>query len=102
MGLRHGTNNYVELMFLELLFLFVGEKYVKYIQIFGDSLNVINWAQKTQRCHNIFKFPFLEEIQIILDAFDSFYVWHVCKECNLDINSLSKEGIQMGYVQWVI
>jgi hypothetical protein len=80
----------------------LGEKDVKSIHIFGDSLNVINWARKTQRCHNIFLLPLLEEVLRILDTFDSFYVWHVYRECNLDVDSLSKEGIQMGYGKWVI
>jgi ribonuclease HI len=46
MGLGPGSNNYVELMSLKLLLTFVGEKGITTIQIFGDSLNVINWVQE--------------------------------------------------------
>jgi len=42
MELGPDSNNYVELMFLNLLLNFSGEKGITTIQIFGDSLNVIN------------------------------------------------------------
>jgi len=57
MGLGYGTNNYVELMTLKILLLFTGEKGIKYIHIFGDSLLVINWIWKIQKCHNITLLP---------------------------------------------
>jgi hypothetical protein len=72
MGLGQGTNNYVELMALLLLLKFAREQGVHTIQLFGDSMNVINWSQKSQSCHNILLLPILEEIFSILDSFDSF------------------------------
>jgi ribonuclease HI len=102
MGMGSGTNNYVELMSLKLLLLFVGEKGVKSIQIFGDSLNVINWVRKSQKCHNIQLLPLLEEIFRFMDTFDSLCVWHVYREHNMDADMLSKAGLQMGMGQWMI
>jgi ribonuclease HI len=61
MGLGLGTNNYAELMAIKLLLLFAGEKGVQTIQIFGDSMIVINWIHKAQKCHNILLQPILEE-----------------------------------------
>jgi hypothetical protein len=56
-------------MSLKLLLLFAGEKGVKTLQIFGDSMTVINWARKTQKCHNIQLLSLLEEVFIILGHF---------------------------------
>jgi ribonuclease HI len=42
-GLGYGTNNYAQLSSLKLLILFMVEKQVIYLQVFGESLNVINW-----------------------------------------------------------
>jgi len=37
-----------------LLLLKIAKEYdLKSIQLFGDSMNVINWVEKTQQCHNI-------------------------------------------------
>jgi hypothetical protein len=46
MGLGPGTNNYAELMALKLLLTFAGEKGINSLQIFGDSMVVINWIRK--------------------------------------------------------
>jgi hypothetical protein len=73
--------------------LFVGEKRVKSIHIFGDSLNVINWVRKSQKCHNIQLLSLLEDIFIYLGFFDSYGIRHVYKEINMDAYSLSKEGL---------
>jgi ribonuclease HI len=69
-GLGPGTNNYVELMSLKLLLLFAIEKRVESLQIFGDSLIVVNWARNTMKCHNIILFPLLEEVHRLLSSFD--------------------------------
>ena len=50
MGLGSGTNNYAELMTLKLLLCFAIERNFKKLQVFGDSMVVINWINKTQRC----------------------------------------------------
>jgi hypothetical protein len=64
MGLGPGTNNYVELMAIKLLLLFAGEKGVQTIQIFGDSMIVINWIGKLNNaiifCCNLFWKTFLD------------------------------------------
>jgi ribonuclease HI len=77
MGLGKGTNNYAELMALLLLLKTTIEQGLHSIQLFGDSMNVINWVQKTQSCHNIFLQPILEEISTLLASFDSFTIRHV-------------------------
>jgi ribonuclease HI len=74
MGLSKGINNYAELMTLILVLKKAKEKGLHSIQLFGDSMNVINWVQKTQSCHNIFLHPILREISTLLASFDSFSI----------------------------
>jgi ribonuclease HI len=100
MGLGRGTNNYVELLALKLLLLYAREKYILHIQIFGDSMNVINWARKHQICHNIFLIPILEDIFHLLDTFDSLVISHVYRDRNMVADSLSKAGLQLTLGQW--
>jgi ribonuclease HI len=102
MGLGPGTNNYVELMALKLLLVFAGEKGVKSIQIFGDSMIAINWIRKAQNCQNLLLLPLLEEIFRLLDSYDTFCVKHVYREHNYVADSLSKAGIHLPFGQWKI
>jgi len=102
MGLGQGTNNCVELMALLLLQKFTREQGVHTSQIFGDSMNVINWSQKIQHCHNILILPILEEIYNILDTFDSFVLRHVYRNQNSVADTLSKEGIPLPFGHWHI
>lgn len=52
-GVVVGTNNIVELMELKMLKLFSMEKGCRALQVFGDSMIVINWVTGAQRCHII-------------------------------------------------
>lgn len=80
MGLDPGTSNYIELLTLKLLISFAGEKGCHAIQIFGDSMNVVNWVMGTQRCHNWLLLALLEEIWCFKDSFDFFSFRHVHRE----------------------
>jgi ribonuclease HI len=100
MGMGRGTNNYAELLALKLLLLFSREKEIHHIQIFGDSMNVINWARKHQICHNIFLIPILEDIFRMMDVFDSLVISHVYRDRNMVADTLSKDGLQLTLGQW--
>jgi ribonuclease HI len=100
MGLGKGTNNYVELMALLLLLKFSIEQGIHTIQLFGDSMNVINWVQKIQSCHNILLQPIMEEISTLLVSFDTFVIRHVYRNKNSIADALSKEGISLPYGHW--
>jgi ribonuclease HI len=102
MGLEKGTNNYVELVSLKLLLLFSKEKGLQQLQMFGDSMNVINWTRKHQTCHSVFLSPILEEIFRLLDTFDTVVISHVYRGRNLVADSLSKEGLHLLQGQWHI
>ena len=42
MGLGEGSNNYAEIFSLKLLLIFAAEKGCRSLNVFGDSMNVIN------------------------------------------------------------
>lgn len=102
MGLGLGSNNYVELMSLKLLIPFAWEQCVNSLQIFGDSMHVVNWTKKIQKCHNVILLPQLEEILGILDSFDSIFVRHIYRERKMAANSLSKASLELEYGNWLI
>lgn len=68
MGLGQSTNNFAKLMTLKIMLQIEGEKGVRSIPLFEDSMNVINWSWKAQICHNIFLLPILEEIFKFLEG----------------------------------
>ena len=49
MGLGVETNNYAELLNLKLLLCYAIERNCKKLQVFGDSMVVINWLNETQK-----------------------------------------------------
>jgi len=61
-----GTNNYVELLALKLLLLFVVEKGCKTLQVFGDSLLIIKWEKRVQICHIAHLVPIFKEVMRII------------------------------------
>jgi ribonuclease HI len=102
MGMGRGTNNYAKLLALKLLLLFSREKEIQHIHIFGDSMNVINWARKHQICHKIFLSPILEDIYRLMDIFDTLVISHVYRDMNMVADSLSKDGLLLSLGQWHI
>eukprot|EP00253_Pinus_taeda_P035322 PITA_35322 len=64
-GLGSRTDNFAELSALRLLLCWLIQGNTFTIQIFGDSLNVINWVNgKSSRKNQILK-PMLEELQVL-------------------------------------
>jgi hypothetical protein len=80
MGLGSGTNNYAGLMTLKLLLNFLGERGIETLQIFGDSMVVLNWIRKTQACHNIRLHPLLDEVFTILNSYRQFFACDIYRE----------------------
>jgi ribonuclease HI len=97
-----GSNNFSEIMALKLLLLFVVEKGCKTLQVFGDSLLVINWVNRVQICHISRLVPILEEVMRIITAFDSISFSHIYREWNKLADRLSKEASQLDYGSWHI
>lgn len=101
-GMGAGTNNYAELMSLKLLMAFALEKNCKVIIVYGDSKNVINWINGTQRCTNIRLVNIVEDIKSLQMVFDSFTGHHVYRERNEEADQASKEGSHMDLGHWKI
>ena len=102
MGLGEGGNNYAEIFSLKLLLIFAAEKGCRSLNVFGDSMNVINWIKKTHMCRNLRLDNILSSISNILDDFDSFSCRHVYRENNGEANEASKEGILLTLGRWRI
>lgn len=101
-GFGLGSNNYVELMALKLLILFAVEKNIKKIQIFGDSLIIMNWANKLQICHVMRLIPILEDIHRLITLFNDISFKHVFRELNKQADGFSKEVAQLLQGTWLI
>jgi hypothetical protein len=102
LGLGQGTNNYAELLTLKLLLLFAKEKDLRHLQIFGDSMFIVNWARKLQQCHNIFLLPILEDILRLMEEFDTMTIFHIYRNMNMVAGALSKAGLPVALGQWHI
>ena len=100
MGLGSGINNYVELMTLKLLLCFAIERNCKKLQVFGDSLVVINLIDKIQKCRNTSLDALFEEVSRLLANFESLSLKHVYRERNMDADPLSKARINMEWGTW--
>ena len=102
MGLGTGTNNYAELMALKLLLCFALERNCRKIHIFGDSLVILNWINKIQRCMNISLSALYEEANRLLSNFDVITCKHVYRERNEEAYRLSKAGLNLELGTWKI
>ena len=102
MGLGSGTNNYAELMALKLLLCFAIESNCKKLQVFGDSLVIINWINKIQKCRNTSLDALFEKVSRLLANFESLSLKHLYKEGNMEADRLSKAGINLEWGSWKI
>jgi len=100
MGLGAGTNNYAELQSLKLLLIFALEKGCSTLSCFGDSMNVVNWVNRTQDCRNLRLGNLLSEIRLILLRYDNCICRHVYRENNQAADRASKEGIPKAFGTW--
>ena len=101
-GLGSRTNNFAELMTSKLLLCFAIERNCKKLQVFGDSMVVINWINKTQRCRNSSLDTLYEEVNKILTNFESISFNHVYRERNMEADKLSKARLNLQWGSWKI
>ena len=95
LGLGTGTNNYAELMTLKLLLCFAIERNCRQLQVFGDSMVVINWINKTHKCRIASLNALSEEITRSLSFFETISFTHVYREQNKEVDRLSKKGLTL-------
>ena len=77
-------------MDLKLLLCFSIEKNCKNTSIFCDSLVILNWINKTQRCGNLSLSALFEEAKRLLSKFDFITCKHIYRERNEEADRLSK------------
>jgi hypothetical protein len=89
-------------MALKLLLLFSIEQGCRTLQVFGDSLVIINWINEKHRCQVSRLLPLLEDVIRIKNIFDTISFSHIYRERNQLADRLSKEATQLDYGQWYI
>ena len=102
LGLGEGSNNYVELLSLKLLLIFIAEEGCQRINIFGDSLNVINWIKGTQHCRQLRIENILLSVREAQNTFDTFLCCHVYMENNKESDKALMEGFQLDLGIWKV
>eukprot|EP00253_Pinus_taeda_P029580 PITA_29580 len=101
-GLGMGSNNFAELTALRFLMCWSLQKNIFRIQIYGDSLNVINWVNGKSSCHNQILKVVLDEIMTLKSHFNSISICHIYREKNTIADQLSKTGLQQILGSWSI
>ena len=102
MGLGSGSNNFIEPYALTLLICFAREKNCTHLQIFGDSMIIINSINKVQFCHILSLNSILTKTQRLLEELDTFSCQHVYREQNVEVDKLSKIGLTLPHRHWKI
>ena len=77
-------------------------KQILNIQIFGDSLLVINWISGKFRIHNLQLAQILQEVNKLSNLFEQADFKHIYRERNTLADKLANDGgkVQLGY--WFI
>jgi len=101
-GLGTGSNNFAELSALRLLLCWLLQRNIYTIQIFGDSLNVINWVNGKSSCKNQILKLLLEELQELKSSFNSLSICHIFRDSNALADQLSKDGLQQTMGTWKV
>ena len=94
-----GTNNLAELYALKLLLILALDKHISKIQVFGDSLLVINWVIGKFRIHNLQLSQILQEVIRLINSFEHAEFKHIYREINVIADELANAGgkVQNGY-----
>jgi hypothetical protein len=85
-----------------MLLIFAHEKEIQGIQIFGDSMIVINWMNNAHRCHNKLLTPILEEVAQLKSTFNLITFNHIYRERNMEADRCSKEVSGVLHPSWEI
>ena len=101
-GLGEGLNNFAELLSLKILLLFAMEKGCRKLNVFGDSLNMINWIKGIQICRVLLLQNLFRSIGVILCSFASFSCQHIYRENKEKADQASKRGLLLDEGIWRI
>ena len=101
-GLGGGSNNFAELYALKLLLTLALDKQVSSIQVYGDSLLIINCIQGKYKSHNLNLAELLCEVIRLNDFFEQAVYQHIYRERNTMANKLANDGGKNQNGHWVI
>ena len=101
-GLGEGSNNFSKLLGLKLILIFALEKRCRTLNVYGDSMNVINWIKGIQHCRDMILDNILLSILAVIESYDIFSWEHVYKENNRSTDIALKAGLQLALGQWKI
>ena len=102
MSVGLGAGSSVELLSLQLILIFAAEKGCRTLQIFGDSLNVINWVKRIQTCSDLLLGNILLSIWDMVESFDLITFTHVYRENNCQADIASKVGLLLDPSLWKV
>ena len=80
-------------MALKLLLLFALEQHCHILQVFGDSMIVLDWSRGSSKCDVFRLLPILEEVVLLLQNFNDISFTRVYREHNGVADRLSKEAM---------
>jgi ribonuclease HI len=86
-GLGSNTNNLCEFMSLKLVLMLAREQRIYQIQIYGDSLLMIQWMKGE------YNFPLFHDILLMKSMFSHIAFTHVYRDRNNEEDKLSKNGV---------
>ena len=98
--LGDGSNNTAELLSLKILLTFATEKGCRTLNVFGDSMNMINWIKGRKTCRNIRLETILFSIRDVIESYTTFNFNHVYKENKRYADRASKASLQMEVGRW--
>ena len=101
-GMGDGRNNFAELLSLKILLIFEVEKGCRTLNVYGDSMNVINWIKGIQTCQNIRLETILFSIGDVIETYATFNCQHVYKENSRLADKASKAGLLLEVGRWNI
>ena len=92
-GLGVCTNNYAEYKGLHCGISLAIEKGVKRLEVFGDSLLIINQMNRKWECRHKGLRLIFDEVNVMVRSFDSITFNHVPRERNAIADSLANEAM---------
>jgi ribonuclease HI len=89
-------------MSLKLVFILALEKEITQLQIFGDSLLVIQWMKGDYMLRNFLLQPLFSDIKNLQSTFSHISFSHVYRDKNIEADRLSKQGLELQEGTWEV
>jgi len=102
MGFGRGSNNHAELLAIRNLMHFSLDHQYTNLNIFRDSMTVVNWINNATICHSHTLSNILYDAHTLKAAFNHFSCLHIYREHNSEADKLSKEASLLSRGEWLI